>query len=279
MASAHASRAGREGPVARIVLPVSGATVALHHPTGAEDLLMTEHSIDDPGLTLALVERLGQAEPELNWAELPVTDIDTMILRLRQAVIGNRVTAGVTCAAPACGQRVDLSFDVDAYLAHHQPRRGRRGQRVKPCADTTGWFVLQSERGAPEPVRFRLPMLADQIAVDGLADAVTGLAARCIQATELSRRVRSRVEAAMAMLAPPLDGPLQGLCPHCAAPIASWFEARRYCLKELQDRARFIYDDVNTLAECYHWPEQAILALPHVRRTHYVERARQARLV
>lgn len=82
----------------------------------------------------------------------------------------------------------------------------------------------------------------------------------------------------MAALAPPLAGPLQGPCPHCASPIAARFEARLYCLQELRDRARFIFDDIDALAERYHWSERAILTLPHLRRTSYVERARRARL-
>ena len=82
----------------------------------------------------------------------------------------------------------------------------------------------------------------------------------------------------MGALAPPLAGPLQGRCPHCETPIAARFEARVYCLQELRDRARFIYDDIDVLAERYHWSERAILTLPHGRRTNYVERARQTRL-
>jgi hypothetical protein len=96
-------------------------------------------------------------------------------------------------------------------------------------------------------------------------------------ADALEARRRSRVEAAMAALAPPLAGPLRGRCPHCARPIEAWFEARLYCLQELRDRARFVHDDVDTLAERYHWSERAILNLPQVRRAQYVERARQSR--
>jgi len=275
MASAPARRSRSEVPVARFVLPVSGAMVSLHQPTGADDVLLTEHRVDDPALALALAERLGRAKPALDWSQLPVCDIDTLIVRLRQALIGDRVTADVPCADAACGQRVDVSFGIDAYLMHHRPRPGRANRST----DAPGWFVLPAKPAAADAVRFRLPTLADQIAVDGLPDAVAGLTMRCVQgAGPRSGRLRGQVEAAIAALAPVLAGPLQGQCPHCATPIAAWFLARRYCLQELQDRARFIYDDVNTLAERYHWSERAILTLPHMRRTSYAERARQARL-
>ena len=37
-----------------------------------------------------------------------------------------------------------------------------------------------------------------------------------------------------------------------------------------------VFDDIDVLAERYHWSERAILSLPLTRRTQYVERARQA---
>ena len=67
-----------------------------------------------------------------------------------------------------------------------------------------------------------------------------------------------------------------GACPQCGAPITALFQARHYCLRELRDRARFVFDDIDVLAERYHWSERAILTLPLARRTQYAERARQA---
>jgi hypothetical protein len=81
----------------------------------------------------------------------------------------------------------------------------------------------------------------------------------------------------MAWLAPAQAGPMQGQCPHCGSAITALFQPRQYCLRELRERARFVYDDIDALAERYHWSERAILRLPAARRTHYVERARQAR--
>jgi hypothetical protein len=54
------------------------------------------------------------------------------------------------------------------------------------------------------------------------------------------------------------------------------FDPRRFCLRELRDRARFVYDDVDVLARRYHWSERAILTLPAARRASYAELARQA---
>ncbi len=79
----------------------------------------------------------------------------------------------------------------------------------------------------------------------------------------------------MARLAPPLATPLRGQCPNCGASITATFQARHFCLTELRDRARFVFDDIDVLAERYHWSERAILTLPHSRRTEYADRARR----
>jgi hypothetical protein len=263
-------------PAARFALPVSGTVVSLRQPTGAEDVLLAEHDPEDPALVLLLAEQLGFADPAAYWAELPVPDIDALVVRLRQAMIGDRVVADLTCA---CGQRVDVSFSLETYLAYHQPNTPAakaRGWAAAPVTDEPGWYELRT--GTAEPIRFRLPTLADQIAAGVVADPAAALAARCIRPPLPPRAMRARVEAAMAALAPPLAGPIQGRCPDCAATIEARFVARTYCLTELRDRARFVYDDVDTLAERYHWTEQAILTLPHARRAGYAERARQARV-
>ena len=270
MRSARSSIAISGALVARVILPVSGATISLRQPTGAEDIVLAEHHPDDPALALALVDRLATADTPIEWADLPVTDIDTIIVRLRQALVGDRVIAEGSCSVPSCRQAVDLSFGLDAYLTHQRPRR-------KPATVTSqarGWFDLPVP-GA-DPVQFRLPTLADQVAVWAMPNPAAALAARCIRPPMPSRRT-VRVEATMARLAPPLSGPIQGRCPDCGASIAARFEARGYCLRELRDRARFIYDDIDALAERYHWSEQAILTLPYARRALYAARARQAR--
>jgi len=278
MRAAVSSRPPNGDGAARFALPVSGTLVTLEQPTGMEDLLLAEYAPEDPRLALLLAGRLARAatapDSPLDWAALTVTDIDTLIVRLRQILMGDRVVAEVTCASPSCRGRLDISFALSHYLAHHLPARRRRGWHTAPCADAPGWHALMLN-GGDEAARFRLPTLADQIAVYGLPDAVAALASRCIRAHGAPTRAQARVEAAMAALAPPLAGPLGGQCPECGAPVAARFEARLYCLQELRDRARFVYDDVDTLAERYHWSERVILRLPRARRLLYAERARQ----
>jgi hypothetical protein len=267
-------------PVARFALPVCGIGVTLHEPTGLEDLLLAEHRVNDPALVLALIERIAFFDVAIDAATLAVADVDALIARLRQALLGDRISADMRCPGATCAMRVDLSFSLDAYLHHHTPklddaRRKGRGWSVAEAADAPGWYLL-AQSGAAD-VRFRLPTLGDQIAIYGHADSATLLAERCIEGHPLAARAARRVDAAMEALAPALAGPLEGRCPECGTALSARFEARLYCLEELRHRALFIYDDVDALAQRYHWSERTILELPNERRAIYVERARPAR--
>jgi len=79
----------------------------------------------------------------------------------------------------------------------------------------------------------------------------------------------------METMAPSLSGDLQGTCPECGVEVVVYFDTRQFCLRELRDRAAFIYQDIDLLARRYHWSETDILTMPHVRRTNYAELARQ----
>lgn len=285
------SRSGVETELVRFRLPVSGREVVLRHPSGAEDLLLLEAArtpSGDAALALALAGRLARAVDggPVDWPALAVTDLDATVLRLRQAVIGDRIRADVACPSPGCRQRIDLDFRIADFLAHHASQstaaRGR-GWVLGP-AEEPGWFCLAR---APEdgtatiadspdagPVRFRLPTSADLVEVAGHPVAAKELARRCLRPAEVPARLRRRVEAAMESLAPSLSRDLQGVCPECGATVTVLFEARRFCLRELRDRAAFLYQDVDLLARRYHWSEGEILSMPQVRRAAYVELAR-----
>src|SRR5882672_5509203 len=84
MAAAHPFLGHGGGP--RFTLPVSGLRVALRQPTGMHDLLLLETSDDDTA-ALALAGDLAATEggDEIAWPQLTPTDLDTFLLRLRQA--------------------------------------------------------------------------------------------------------------------------------------------------------------------------------------------------
>jgi hypothetical protein len=124
---------------------------------------------------------------------------------------------------------------------------------------------------------FRIPTIGDQIAASHDADAERAIARSCLYPPDMPLRARRAAERAMQLLAPGLSDNLQGSCPECRATVTVLFDPLHYCLQELRDRARYVYQDVDILAQRYGWSEAAILTIPSVRRMQYAELARATR--
>lgn len=256
-------------------LAVTAADVRLRPPAGGDDLLLLESG--QPGLHVALaflsrlVERADGTPLDCN--ALPIPDVDRLLLSLRQRVVGDRLQADTRCVAPECGARVDISFSIADYLAHHVPAN----EEVLAPGSEEGWYVLQDGG-----VELRVPRADDQLAVAGLVDPVSALLARCARPSAGSEpgkpsasgeEARAQVEAALERLAPSLFAELEATCPECGLAMTIDFDPLSFTLGELRERAAWIYEDVAWIAHHFHWSEAEILALPAARRARYAELA------
>ena len=107
----------------------------------------------------------GVADDEL--ASMPIGRRDAELLDLREQLFGSAFT-GVT-ACPACEQEIELTFDAS------EVRRS--------AVDSAGPFTVRT--GACD-VTFRLPVTADLMQLEGLANldaARAALLARCVTST------------------------------------------------------------------------------------------------
>ena len=270
-------------------LPVSRMEVALRPLTGREELLLLETPCagthyapaDAAALVPALLARLARpvedamdsmtetaANRATRWSALPVTDLDALLLHLRQACLGDRIRAETFCPSAGCSARMDVTFRIHDYLAHNA-LQGARGVVMDEAA---GWY-----RFTDAPIRFRIPTGDDLLEAVRQPDPERALILRCACPSPLPARARRRVENALACLSPSLAGTLQGVCPECGANVAIAFEPRQFVLRELREQSAFLYQDIHLLAAEYHWSEAAILALPRVRRIAYTELIRQSR--
>jgi len=244
-------------------LPVSGLALVVRQPTGEDDLNLREARLPVRALARTLAGRLaitGEGLP-LEADSLCITDLQALLMRIRQALAGDVIVAEVRCRAGGCGARVDISFHVSEYLQSALPRMPRGVARGEG-----GWFLLRD--GA---ARFRLPNGADLAAVESQPKPDLELMRRCSEPAELPAPVRRRIEKAMESLAPPLSRPLAGTCPECGKTVEAFFDVEEYVVRELRQRAAAIYQDVHLLAFHYKWSEAQILALPYQRRMEYVE--------
>ena len=243
--------------------------------------MLAESSSGDTALALALADRLTRdvEGAHLDWRALAVTDLDAFILFLRRMLMGDKIRADVACGATQCGQRFDIDFGLGQFLQHHAPvppvKHGG-GWSVQPGQEQ-GWYRLAplAPDGASSAAAmdFRLPTPADQLAISGRPDAEAQLAHRCLRPANAPAALRRKAEAAMQAMAPCLSCELEAVCPDCGSGMTLYFEPRRFCLRELRDRAASVYADVDVLARRYNWTEDQILALPRSRRVTYVELA------
>jgi hypothetical protein len=248
-------------------LPVSGLRVAFQQPTGWEDVLLQETRYSRVALSLLLIERLAQPADAgaVDWKELTVTDLDTLLLRLRQYVMGDVILSDTRCDKPACGARMDISFRIGEYLASGGYRAP---QRVEKKGET-GWFCL-----AGEAAKFRLPTGSDLAAVESSPNVENELMRHCTEPAGIPARLRRRMARAMESMAPSLSRIIEGPCPECGCVMQIYFDVRSFVLRELRERAASIYQDVHLLALHYKWPEETILGLPQTRRRYYAEMLR-----
>jgi hypothetical protein len=247
-----------------IRLPVSGAAVLVRSPDGADEIALGESGPSARRAALRLIDRVCERDDgtPLEGAALTVTDFEVLLLDLRRTLIGGQVSSDLFC--PSCRERVDISFRVDDYVAAVKPATPRN---VTP-ASRANWH------GVPG-AEFRLPVVADLLAVEGLRSPGDALRARCLApgATAAGRR---RAEVAMARMAPEVTGPVGGACPGCRGLVEALFDVPAFVVAELRRLASQVYAEVHLLASAYGWAEAAILALPGSRRRRYAELIRSA---
>ncbi len=258
------------------MLPVSGLTLHVREATGADELLVLEPGRSPVSTVVTLAGRLttdAQGRTPA-WEELPAADVGAVALTIRQAWLGERVSTDARCPGPVCGERMDITFEIPAYLDHHRPRPY---SGARPAADS-GWFTLTGAPGSSrERVSFRLPTIGDLRVALASADPERCLRDRCVRPAAVTASVGRRVSRAMAALAPSLTGMVTVCCPACGGRDELRFDPLSYSLAELRAAAAGLYDEVHLLATAFRWPEDAILALPRSRRARYADLIRRDR--
>jgi hypothetical protein len=246
-----------------ITLPVSRCIARLRLPNGADDIFLLESESSPLPAALGLLNRLaaGADGGAQNWAGLPVTDLEFLLLQLRARLLGDFVAGHAVC--PACRETADISFRISDYLATTRPA-------AAPAADENGWRRLNG-------AEFRLPAVADVLAARDAPNPEASLAARCV-GPGTAAQMRRRIERLLEKIAAPLTGPVGGDCPSCGAALTALFDIPAFVVRELRRLAGNVLAEVHLLANAYHWSEVAILALPGTRRRTYADLVRSARL-
>lgn len=240
-----------------VVLPISGLRARWRPSNGRDDIALADSV---PGLesSLEYAGRAADLEHATNPADLPVGDLDLLVVWRRREQRGDLLVAEGRCSR--CDTPVDIRFSLAAYAAHHRPRPTRRAEPLG-----AGWYALRAGGAV-----FRLPTVADVIAARDAPDARRDLLRRCLRESVTAATARA-VEQVMASLGPTLNATVTGNCPECGASVELAVQARELCLAELRQSAVGVYDDVNLIASAYGWSQDDILDLPSARRRRYAD--------
>src|SRR5580658_7795103 len=99
-------------------LSASGASVALRIPDGQDEILLTEGGESVPAAAIELLSRLGGEG--FDAGALPVTDFETLLLRLRVSLLGPTLSLGFTCLH--CRAVGEIGFKASDLIEAARPR-------------------------------------------------------------------------------------------------------------------------------------------------------------
>lgn len=233
----------------------------VREPTGQDELYLLETALPPVAVMAGLAGRVAALPggAPLDWASIPAAQLAAVALLLRRAWMGDRIEGEGICPRAGCGERFDISFSVNAYLAGHPSRMPRD---VAAAGDD--WYELSGSG-----VRFRVPSVQDLLAALSQPGPLDALTVRCFTPPEVPARQLRRLDRAMSAMAPSLIGLVGGGCPSCGGEVALTFDPLAYSLAELRDKFAGLYRETHLLAAAYKWPEESIHRLPRDRRRRY----------
>ena len=231
----------------------------MHQPS-SHSLLTTweqgrrRHPLDRGLLLFAL------AAPEIDreaLADQPLGLRNAALLRLRQALFGDGLSACVDC--PVCGEKLEFSVSASQLLARNESSRASievdgLSFRLPTTRDLARIASTDDRAGAAHQ------LLLSLLATDSEADELA--------AVDLTGKVGAALEEAD----PCLDFAMNLQCPACGHGWTSSFDVAGFLWDEVEVHARHMLDEVHVLARAYGWTEPEILALSESRRAAYLER-------
>lgn len=237
-------------------------------------LLDTAGTLTPEERASALLERcLDEDDPATLVSSLVAGDREALLLQLRRLTLGETLDCILSCAAPECGERMELELRIGDLL-------------VDAYTDVRATYDIALTAEDPAlVVRFRLPTVGDLRAAmaTGAGDTeavVTDLLTRCVTIVangpdgfgrdRLDASARDLIATAMAERDPQAEIELDLSCPSCGTPFAVVFDTSTFLLQELDVRAARVLEEVHALAFHYHWSEREILAMAPTRRERYL---------
>lgn len=227
------------------------------------DYGQNQHPVDQ-ALTLLSLILPDQTRSELS--ELSIGLRDNYLLALREKLFGETLFCASVC--PDCKQAVDIALTTkDIKIDANEIAQGET---------ELAWKDIH--------IAYRLPNSKDLAAIANTHDdqqARLTLIQRCllkinrkgvaITAEELPRQAILKTEQAIMQQDPQAEILLDMSCPECATQWQLLFDIVDFLWTEIAVKAKYLLQEVHTLAKTYGWTESGILQLSDSRRQSYLE--------
>lgn len=215
------------------------------------DLLTTwEAALPRPRRERALLLAGLVGGPEARQlADLPLGEVDLLLLELRERCFGPLLDCLVTC--PHCGEDLDASVDVSELRL--------------PAAEEDVREVSVGGRA----LEVRAVTTSDLLATGDRASLIR----RCVTRGDVDEEALSLVENVLDQLDPQAAPTVELDCPACRGSWLAPFDVADFVWSEIDRTARRTLFDVHALATAYGWTEDAVLALTPLRRSYYLQAA------
>lgn len=243
------------------------------NPITTADLLTAWELGSSQSGSRRLLTLLATVHPELSEQQLlklPIGQRDGLVLKLREALFGSKLTSLASC--PVCDEQLELVLDVaDISVASNDVVQ-------QPLVLKQADFELA----------FRLPDSQDLLLIEviqSVDEARSVLFERCLLSAsregqvctvqQLPEEILEKVEAAMSEADPQANLQLELSCPACQHNWLAAFDIASFLWSEINAWAQRVLNEVHLLAKAYAWREADILAMSPTRRRLYLERVMQ----
>ncbi len=246
-------------------------------PLSASDLLeIWERGVSRPPVeqALAILETAFPDAPAGGLADLTIGQRDALLLELRALTFGPQLKGLATC--PACGERLELAFDIDRLLPARPalPGPGSPGAQRPALSLTAGAYEVTFRLPSSGDVRslagVETPELARQRLVEACVLAVRK-SGKPVEPGDLPAEVVDALAERMNQAEPLANLSLEAACPACRHAWQILFDIVTYFWGEIEAWAARLMREVHVLASAYGWREADVLAMSAWRRQRYLE--------
>jgi hypothetical protein len=258
---------------------------------GRAEYLLSNQQVREPNALVTIllsrcIHQIGTIKPVSQELirNLLVADRQYLLLKMIEAMFGDKVEGTIVCPNASCGNKVDIDFAVGDIP-------------IKASNDKGPLYKMQLKEQANKAeenldhyieVVFRLPNGSDQEAIIPLIQqdkhmAAVTLLGRCIKrigtwenpgperVAGLPPHALIEIEKKMEEIAPVVELTMAGECPECGVSFTVPFELMGYFWSKLQISCDQLLREIHYLALHYHWSEREIMEMPRQLRHQYLK--------